>query len=539
MEAIKYNDAHQFSYQDLKNEGWRVFGEMAKECLTYAGDAANPNSRFFIVLTKSQDREETLILATAATAERFANRLQNIENQLRVKYRFVHISRSVSDKQTVDSFLADAREINVEGSEGPKELEDRNTPIAKFRAFIADAIERKASDIHWYVEPDSSRAAFRIDGDMSYEKGFNKYESRLMMSSVLQEYAPGFRGYESDSRKIDLPIDITVERRNKQGETVNEQVRIRLNRQGNKDREGWKAVMRIQYGNREHSGIDSLGYEPWMEKLLSEILDEPNGIFLATGKIGSGKTTTIAAMLELKPETHSGNSIEDPIEIPLKHKNIQQVQVDNEDPKSTLERLLHDSLRQDPDFINVAEVRSPEVAALLLRYARIGCVMTSTLHTNDSITSFARLNGLGVTLKELADTELFLGFMSQRLLKKLCPDCKKTEQMFERQVFVRNSNGCETCASHDAKPADLGYQSGRIAVAELLVPSEDLAPFILKEEWSALRIHLLKSGFKTMALRALELTEKGDICANTALSKIPHFKQVLTHVQHYQNQNER
>lgn len=526
MQGIAEKEVGELNYQGLKKAGWSIFTPMAAECLTYAGDGnvSNKKTRFLVVLTSDKNREEALILATAATAEQFATRLQNIEIDLNVKYRFVSVRREVSDKQTLDSFLQDAKELKSKGGKAANDSGVDTTAIAKFKGVVSDAIERGASDIHWWVEPNSSRIALRIDGDMAYEKGYNKLESREMISAVLQEYAPGFRGYESDSRQIDLPIDIIVDVADPvNGGTNKERVRLRLNRNGSKDREGYKATLRIQRTDRRHSDLSTLNYEPWMEEKLACMLNEPYGIFIATGKVGSGKSTTIKAMIELLPETKSGISIEDPIEFEYDHPNMTPVQVDSTDPRSTLEALLHSSLRQDPDFINVSEIRTPEVADDVLGHARVGCVMSSTLHTNDAITSFDRLCELGVSPKELSNTDLFLGFLSQRLMKNLCPHCSTEKQAMGRTVYVKNPEGCSKCEG--------GYLPGRIAVAELLIPEEDDSPYIEKKDWVLWRKYLLEKGFKTMAIRALELTEHRRICYEDAWNGIPAFKRVGAHVE--------
>lgn len=520
-------NTERLTYQNLKKRGWKVFAPLASQCLTYCGDTNNSNSRFVIVLCSEKERENALILTTAATAENFAQRLQNIENDINMQYRFVNCSRDISNKETLDSFLEDAKQLNVDKISGNNsELDIETTAISKFKAVVSDAISRGASDIHWWVEPNSSRVALRIDGDMSYEKGYNKHESREMISAVLQEFTPGFKGYESDSRPINLPIDLHVNVSDSNGGSVKEKVRLRLNRNGSKDREGYKATLRIQRTDRSHSDLSTLNYEPWMEKKLFTMLNEPYGIFVATGKVGSGKSTTIKAMIELLPHSKSGISIEDPIEFEYDHPNIHPVQVDDSDVRSTLEALLHSSLRQDPDFINVSEIRTPRVAEDVLGHARVGCVMSSTLHTNDAITSFDRLCELGISPKELANTDLFLGFLSQRLVKRLCPDCSTALKIESKNVFVRNSDGCNQC--------DDGYLSGRTAVAELLIPEEDDSVFIERKDWVVWRKHLLSKGFKTMAIRALELTEQRQICYFDAVNGIPSFKNVNAHIELYQ-----
>lgn len=523
-------DKLELSYQGLKKMGLSVFEKTALQCLDLIGnyEVQSSKANLLIVLTSSTVREHAYILATVETAINNAFIIQNLENDLNVKHHFVKITRHLVDRQTVESFAQDAKELNVKKVDSLDDEENtETTAISKFKAIVADALERGSNDIHWWVEPNSSRIVFRIDSDMAYEQGYNKHESREMISAVLQQYAPGFKGYESDSRAINLPIDISVDVTNPTtGRISKEPVRLRLNRIGSKDREGYKATFRIQRRNRKHSDLESLNYERWMTDKLSTMLDEPFGIFVATGKINSGKSTVIKAMLEELPLTKSGISIEDPIEFDYEHPNIHPEQVDVDDPNSTLEALLHASLRQDPDFINVSEIRTPTVASDVLGHARVGCVMSSTLHTNDAITSFDRLCELGVTPKELSNTELFLGFLSQRLIKVICPHCSIEIEKHEAKVFQRNINGCGHCKE--------GYAGGLMAVAELLIPEEDDAPFIENKDWINWRKHLLSKGFKTMAIRALELSAERKICFLDAERTVPSFKNVAAHMRHYE-----
>ena len=265
---------------------------------------------------------------------------------------------------------------------------------------------QRASDIHLWIEPGGARAKFRIDGVMAAETTeFHEDEGREMVSSLLQKYAPGFSGYESDSRHIqeaiDLTIDVTYPTMVK-----SEKVRLRLDRTGSKDRKGYKATFRIQLTDKAAMNLEEAGYEPAMISTLKQMFDAPYGIFIATGKVNSGKSTTLFSMLEGISHAKSGISIEDPIEFKYTHPNITPIQVDNDDPKASLTAHLHSSLRKDPDFVNVAEIRTPEVAADVMGHARVGCVMSSTLHTNDAVTAFERLVEMGITAKELSNIDL-------------------------------------------------------------------------------------------------------------------------------------
>jgi general secretion pathway protein E len=213
-----------------------------------------------------------------------------------------------------------------------------------------------------------------------------------------------------------------------------------------------------------------LGLSPHVTKRFGEALELPNGIVLVTGPTGSGKTTTLyTGLLSLNAVSRKIVTVEDPIEYQLD--GINQIQVRSQIGLS-FAALLRSILRQDPDMIMVGEIRDGETAHIAVQAALTGHLVLSTLHTNSSAAAVTRLRDMGV--EDYLLTAVLRGIMAQRLVRRLCPDCRQVApappQLVERFGLDRRTNarpielahavGCPACRQ-------TGYR-GRAAIAEFL-----------------------------------------------------------------------
>jgi type IV pilus assembly protein PilB len=236
---------------------------------------------------------------------------------------------------------------------------------------------------------------------------------------------------------------------------------------------GEKVVVRIIDNDRGAVNMEKLGFGYETLKQWRKVINLPNGIVLVTGPTGSGKSTTLYAVLqELNSDDTNICTIEDPIEYAVQ--GVNQFQV-NEKAGFTFANALRALLRQDPDIIMVGEIRDQETAKLATQAALTGHLVLSTLHTNDAPGSITRLFNLGIE-PYLVGASL-AGILAQRLVRKLCQACKEPyepnpneKRQFEKitggveQLF--RAKGCPRCRS-------LGY-SGRIGIYELLVPDDTM-----------------------------------------------------------------
>lgn len=374
-------------------------------------------------------------------------------------------------------------------------LEVSSAPVVKFiNTMIEQAIEMRASDIH--IEPweDIVLIRFRIDGDLN----------EIMRLSISSHSALVTR------IKIMGQMDIAEKRIPQDG-----RVEVKL-----KDREvdmristmptvyGEKIVIRILDRSAFLLSKSQLGFNEKNIKLFNKIIGQPFGMILVTGPTGSGKTTTLYAILnELNKEARNIITIEDPVEYKLE--GINQVQV-NTKAGLTFAKGLRSILRQDPDIIMVGEIRDSETAKIAIRASITGHLVLSTLHTNDCPSSIIRLIDMGV--EPYLVSSAIIGVISQRLVKKLCPYCKlpykpsHSEKSLlgleqEDSVILYKAIGCNRCNN--------GFM-GRRAVHEVMVVNENMRELISKRaSVDEIRAKAINSGMTTLLNNSIRLAVEG------------------------------
>lgn len=274
---------------------------------------------------------------------------------------------------------------------------------------------------------------------------------------------------------------------------------------------GESIVMRLLDRSNVKLELSRLAMPATMERQFRELLDRPYGILLVTGPTGSGKTTTLyTALGQINAAEKSVFTLEDPIEyqLPL----VRQTQI-NEAVGLTFAEGLRTLLRQDPDVILLGETRDPETAQLMVRAAMTGHLLFSTLHTNDAPGAVPRLVDLGAEAYLLGPT--LAGVIAQRLVRKLCPDCKvpaaNPDALFQKfgikppgdlPPTLWEAKGCSKC--HDT-----GYV-GRLGIYELLMVDSNLQPLIAgRVDQTKLRQAALENGFQPMLRDGLNKASQG------------------------------
>jgi len=240
---------------------------------------------------------------------------------------------------------------------------------------------------------------------------------------------------------------------------------------------GERVVLRLLPKEAGRLKLDKLGMDEDTLLRLREIVHKPHGIFLVTGPTGSGKTTTLYASIgELESGSINILTIENPIEYHLS--GIGQTQV-NEKADMTFPRGLRAILRQDPDVVMVGEIRDPETAQVAVQASLTGHMVMSTLHTNSAVGAITRLVDMGVEPFLLAST--LRGVLAQRLVRVLCPECKKAERADAVECHFLDFNtarpphlyravGCDKCAHQ-------GYR-GQTGIYELIGVDEQMRQMI-------------------------------------------------------------
>lgn len=353
--------------------------------------------------------------------------------------------------------------------------------IRLLNAILQQAVKERASDIH--VEPYEKEleVRLRVDGLLHKVLGPPKIIQDALISRI----------------KIMASLDIAEKRLPQDG-------RIRL-LIGGRDIDirvslvptafGERAVLRLLDRRQGVLGLREVGLSKGDEEKIDEILSRTSGILLVTGPTGSGKTTTLYAMLNrIHTEEKNILTTEDPVEYQLK--GIGQIQVN---PKIglTFASGLRSILRQDPDVIMVGEIRDFETAEIAIQASLTGHLVLSTLHTNDAPSAITRLVDMGVEPFLVASS--LAGVLAQRLLRVLCPHCKEPrkptpdEMKYISAPQVWESRGCPKCGG-------TGYM-GRTGVFELLTMTDDIRHMITeKADAISIRDAAVSKGMK--ALRA-------------------------------------
>ncbi len=336
---------------------------------------------------------------------------------------------------------------------------EKNSIVQIVNDIIKDAVKIGASDIHFDPTKDNLIVRIRIDGE-------------------LQDYTliPGLLKKNVITRiKIISGMNITETRLPQDGAIKNaiDNIELDLRVSSLPVIDGEKIVIRILDYRMSLNGLDNLGFSENNLKKLNKMIENPNGLILVTGATGTGKSTTVYAILQkLNIKERNIITVEDPVEMQIE--NINQVQVLS-DIGLTFSNTLRSILRQDPDIIMVGEIRDNETAKIAVRASITGHLVLSTVHTNNSLTTIERLLDMEVERYLLGSA--LTGIISQKLVKKLCPRCRGTRQTtaYEKKLIekhlgikvdeVYTANGCKYC-NH-------GFQ-GRLAIHEVLTINEEI-----------------------------------------------------------------
>ncbi|MFH0827789.1 MAG: ATPase, T2SS/T4P/T4SS family [Candidatus Omnitrophota bacterium] len=375
-------------------------------------------------------------------------------------------------------------------------------PVVKLvDLIIRQAINERASDIH--VEPFKDRMSlrYRIDGKLYEVPPPAKHLHLAIISRI----------------KILAKLDIAEKRLPQDGAILvkidNRPIDLRVS--SIPTIYGEKVVMRILDRGAVVLDLGVLGFDAKQLEALRKALNSSYGLILLTGPTGSGKTTTLYAMLsELKDSTRNILTVEDPVEYKLD--GINQVQVKPE-IGLTFAGALRSFLRQDPDVMLVGEVRDLETAEICIRSALTGHLVLSTLHTNDAPSAINRLMDIGIAPYLI--TPSLLCVVGQRLIRKLCPDCKEAYEPVSKQVvdfklkadLLYKPKGCPKC-NH------LGYK-GRMSIAEVMTIKLEIRELISKRAtFQEIREVAIKGGMLSLYDSALKKAELGLTSLEEAIS---------------------
>ena len=384
-------------------------------------------------------------------------------------------SQGASASETLEALVAGDFEFDVtddvsagqEAADVSADVED--APVVRFlQKMLIDAINARASDLHFEPYEYHYRVRFRVDGELR--------EITQPPIAIKDKLASRI--------KVISRLDIAEKR-------VPQDGRMKL-KFGNKAIDfrvstlptlfGEKLVIRILDPSSARLGIDALGYEKVEKERLLKAIERPYGMILVTGPTGSGKTVSLYTCLNILNQPGVNiSTVEDPAEINLP--GVNQVNV-NDKAGLTFAAALRSFLRQDPDVIMVGEIRDLETADIAIKAAQTGHLVMSTLHTNDAPTTLTRLLNMGVAPFNIAASVLLIS--AQRLARRLCENCKAAAD-YPREALLRagftatdlegnwkpyRAVGCAACNN--------GYK-GRVGIYQVMPITESIQRIILSE----------------------------------------------------------
>jgi type IV pilus assembly protein PilB len=367
-----------------------------------------------------------------------------------------------------------------------KDAADSNPVRKLINLVLLQAIKDKASDIHFEPFEDEFKMRYRIDGIL-YEMMPPPAHIAAAISSRIKVMA------NLDIAERRMPQDGRIEL-NVNNQPIDLRVSVLPTMFGE------SVVMRVLDRSNVQLDLDKIGLREDDLSVVRQLIHKPNGVVVVTGPTGSGKTTTLySALRELNDPSSKLITAEDPVEYDID--GIIQCQI-KPDIELTFARILRSMLRQDPDIVLVGEIRDHETAKIAVEASLTGHLVFSTLHTNDAPSSIARMLDLG--LEAFLITASLEGVIAQRLVRKICNNCKTEytpaeEQLMELELRSEDvvgkifyyGKGCDQCNN-------TGYR-GRLGIYEIMTLDDDVRDMIIKQaSTQLLRVEAKKRGMRTL-----------------------------------------
>ena len=398
------------------------------------------------------------------------------------------IDRNYSEAENIDAVNRFTRErAQLRGSVAVTvdDSEINDAPIVQLvRSILEQAVRQRASDIHIEALENKVRVRYRIDGALCTRM---EYDSSLLPAISTRIKIMGGMDIAEKRKPQDGRLSLVID-----GQEYDVRVSTVPTVYGE------KLVLRISSKVNLTKDKKELGFAPDELERFDHMMSHPHGIIFVTGPTGSGKSTTLyTALSELNKDEVNIVTVEDPVEAALE--GINQIQVNNK-VNLTFATALRSILRQDPDIIMIGEIRDSETASIAVQASITGHLVVSTLHTNNATGTLDRMVDMGVERYMLADS--VVGVIAQRLVRKLCPHCRKKRLATaeekrimhlteEESVEIYEPVGCNLCN-------DTGYY-GRKGIFEIMEMNEEIQRLIAEGSDSKNLIYAAKrNGMRTL-----------------------------------------
>ena len=358
-------------------------------------------------------------------------------------------------------FTREREQLRGNTEETAAETDVSDAPIVQLvRSLIEQAVRQRASDIHIEALETKVRVRYRIDGAL-YEKMV--YDNSLLPAISTRIKIMGGMDISEKRKPQDGRMSVMVDRR---------EYDIRIS--SIPTVHGEKIVMRISSKLNLTRDIKELGLDQEEMATLQHMLAKPYGIMFVTGPTGSGKSTTLyTALSALNKEAVT---VEDPVEADLE--GINQIQVNNK-VDLTFAAALRSILRQDPDIIMIGEIRDQETASIAVQASITGHLVVSTMHTNNAVGTLNRMADMGVARYLISDA--IIGVIAQRLVRKLCPHCRKKRTATDKEKLILKRSLAEEVEIYEPGGCKLCNNTGffgRTGVFEIMEVNEEMRKLI-------------------------------------------------------------
>jgi general secretion pathway protein E len=384
-------------------------------------------------------------------------------------------------------FVSDATEGSYAKKAGAKDV------VALVDDLLAKAIQTGASDVHFEPTDSDLAVKFRLDGVLSTIEKLPKALSENIIARL--KVLGGLLTYRND---------------------IPQEGRIQISQAGDRVMDqrlavfptiyGQRAVVRLFYKNKELMELEQLGFSSLITAALKQIAAKNQGVLLLTGPAGSGKSTTLAALLRHILKNFTGKSIvtlEDPVEIRIE--GVTQVQI-TPHGQMTFPTALRSLLRQDPEVLMIGEIRDAETARIAIEAGLTGHLLMSTMHSGSPAGALLRLLEMGIEPYQV--TSSVSAVLNQRLVRRLCEKCKRKDD----QTGLYEAVGCADCFN-------IGYKD-RVLIAEMVQLDSHLRKAILsKADLDELEALLMSKGHTDMLTDGQRLVEEG-ITTKQELNKV-------------------
>lgn len=411
----------------------------------------------------------------------------------------IDVIMSASESSVGELLGEELDDISIAQDSGSTEDDDDevdDAPIVRFvNKILLDAVKNKSSDIHLEPYKTRFRIRFRRDGKL-YE---DPQAPPINIASRIVSRIKVMSGLDIAERRIPQDGAITISL--SQTRSVNFRISTCPTLFGE------KVVIRVLDSTGANFSIDTLGFSEQQKGFFMEAISQPYGMILVTGPTGSGKTVSLYTGLNIlnNPERNI-STVEDPVEINVE--GINQVSINNK-AGLTFANALRSFLRQDPDVIMVGEIRDAETANIAVKAAQTGHLVLSTLHTNDAPQAISRLMQMGIEPFNVASSLNLI--TAQRLVRKLCNECKKEDNHNEKTYINVGFKKDEIASLKTYSPVgcslcNRGYD-GRVGIYQMMPVTKKMRALIL-------------GGCDDLQISALSMSEGVDDLRESGLKKV-------------------